>query len=103
MTARTDDRIKVAVPEQARAALQAMRDPDSPIGRAVSKLFAQAPTSDSAAASLLMLAGLEHLQEVVTEAGYDALAAELDSPEGRAHREVERAHRNRRAAAWADA
>jgi hypothetical protein len=103
MTARTDDRIKVAVPAQARAALASMRDPDSPTGRAVSQLFGQAPTSESAAVALLMLAGLEHLQEVVRDAGYEALAAELDTPDGRAPREVERAHRNRRAAAWADA
>jgi hypothetical protein len=103
MTARTDDRIKVAVPEQARAALQSMRDPASPTGRAVSQLFGQAPTSESAAAALLILAGLEHLQEVVRDAGYETLAAELATPEGNAQREVERAHRNRRAAAWADA
>jgi hypothetical protein len=103
MTARTDDRIKVAVPEQARAALQSMRDPDSPTGRAASQLFGESPRSDSAAVALLILAGVEHLQEVVRDAGYEALAAELDTPEGSAQRAVERAHRNRRAAAWADA
>jgi hypothetical protein len=103
MATRADDRIKIAVPEQARATLASMRDPASPIGRAVAQLFGQAPTSESAAAALLMLAGLEHLQDVVRDAGYEALAAELATPEAHAQRKVERAHRNRRAAAWADA